>query len=261
MKANVTQMRNPLMSNLTKLALRWLMIAGFCFVGVTGAQATPVFGNFSASGGALGLTSTTMDFLTLPGFIPGPAPGNFVVSPSVTGSFVGRVGETATIKDIPSPMGGPISILNFIVMPNAPAITFHLTFIDFGLFTAANCGSAPAAGQVCTPPGSAFNFMNTSVNSSTLSFNVRGLTNFLATPADISQFSGVFTTQFSDMSYQAVLATLAAGGSVTSSWSASFTVVGGPAQPTPEPTTLALLGTSLVGGAAYVRKWRKRSRA
>jgi len=237
-----------------------------CFSGATVTHATPVVGNFGATGGALSLTGTpinpSIDFFTLPGFVPSPGTtGNFLVGPATTGSFGGRLGEMAIIKDLATTLAGPLPITNFIVLPNAPGIVFHLTSLDPGVFSPGNCASAPAAGQGCTLPGSAFSFLNTSANTSTASFNVRGTANFSATPGDISNFSGVFTMQFSDMSYQALFAALASGATVATTFSASFTVTPQQTlQETPEPATLLLLGTGLVVTTATARRRHNRRR-
>src|SRR5207249_8268464 len=118
-----------------------------------------------------------------------------------------------------------------------------LTFLYPGVLGQAQCAAAPAPGQVCTPsipalvtPAnplglSPYNFTNTQTGS-TLSFSVAGNARRIST-GETSPFTGVFTEQF-NVSFQAVEATLGAGGTVQNSYSATFQVI-------PEPPAWSLI--------------------
>jgi hypothetical protein len=118
---------------------------------------------------------------------------------------------------------------------SVPGLSFRLEFIEPGVFTSDACMDAAAGGQTCTPfVGSPFNLVNTTAGSSTVSLVVRG-TAFDATGG--GPFIGVFTSQFSNLSFQDMLTTLADEDSVNASYSANFNVV-------PEPGT----GSMMLGG-------------
>jgi hypothetical protein len=105
--------------------------------------------------------------------------------------------------------------------------------------------AAPAAGQICTPPGSLFNLQNLSSTKSSVSWQLAGITN--DTPG--VTWSGTYTSQFNTQPFQTVLANLAANGFVTNTYSANITLTG-----VPEPATLFMIGTGLIGLAALVRR-------
>ena len=182
----------------------------------------------------------------------GGGTGSATVVAPVSGAFAALAGTSAIAKDLNSalqPTGVPFLLEDFLVFAAAPTLSLDLTYIEPGQFSSTLCGAAPAAGQTCTPfAGSPFNFVNLpsgSSISSILSFVVSG-------PAtdgvSDGPFTAVYTAQFVGLSYQSVLATLSGGGSLTSSYSASFEVV-------PEPGTLALLSAGL--GLLALRRRRR----
>jgi uncharacterized repeat protein (TIGR01451 family) len=183
------------------------------------SHATPILGKANVTG-AVTLTSTTIDFMPLAG-----GSGAILVEPfTQTGSFVPLAGSAGALLDLSSagqPVGVPFVLANFLTIAADPATQRTLTFIYPGVFSAANCGAAPAAGQTCTPVGAAFNFANTTATSSVLSFSMHGT---MTNAADTTQFAAALTAQFSAMNYQTVLATLLGGGSVSAAFSADFYV-------------------------------------
>ena len=168
-------------------------------------------------------------------------------------------GDTGTIQNLSNapgaqPVDTPFSLPNFLTIGS---LTFNLTFIPSGTSGSAACLAPEAAGQQCTPPGSPFNLSNTTSNTSTASFNVRGTVSD-GSASNPSNFEGIFTTQFTSAktatggSYQDILAQLNAAGFVDASYSATFSFTA-----VPEPGTIsmaAIAGLMLLGGSFLRRK-------
>jgi hypothetical protein len=172
----------------------------------------------------------------------GGGTGNATLIIPVSGAFAGLDGTSAIAKDLNSavqPTGVPFLLADFLTFAAEPTFSLDLTFIEPGQFGSALCGAAPAAGQICTPLNfPSFNLVNLpsgSRLSSILSFVVRGTA---SDGVSDGPFTAVYTAQFVGLSYQSVLATLGSGGTLTTSYSASFEVV-------PEPGTLALVSAGL----------------
>ena len=207
-----------------------LAIAASSFVPMTALAAA--FGTFNIDG-TLTLSNTAAQIRFTGDTSPFPANKAQIGATGATGSFSALGGTTVTIQNVsnpPSVTGGagfaPQSFLSFDAMSSLG--TLQLNFIFAGLDSSASCGAAPTVGQVCTPTGTPYNFQNTPGGGSTLGFVFQGITN----PAG-STWTGNFTSQF-NVPYQTLLQTLATGGTVSSTYSASFNVV-------PEPASLALV--------------------
>ena len=78
--------------------------------------------------------------------------------------------------------------------PEDPPRVADLTSLDAGTFKEAKCDAKPKAGQNCTPPGTAFNFLNTTANSSPVTITVRE--NFHNFSPDLTPNTEVITFQF-----------------------------------------------------------------
>jgi hypothetical protein len=178
-----------------------------------GSQAKVTSGELDLTGAAI-FSSTLIDFTPAFG-----GSGIATVVEGSTGTFASVVRTIAAIKDIPLP---PSGMLDAITFPAAPLLHFNTTSVDTGIFGSSQCALAPAVGQTCTVPGSAFNLTNTS-QGSTLSFELNGKFLDLSDgKMDLTPYHGITTAQFVGRSYQQVLASIAGGQSLTTSYSASF---------------------------------------
>jgi hypothetical protein len=232
----------------------------------TPSLAIPVSGSFSIGGSSADVGATFLNFVCNAA-LTGPCPaatGNFVTTSPVSGSFGPYLGDTGFIRSLSqatAPINQPILLPNFVSFNPAgtvipPDIVLNLTFIFTGVGGQAPCLAAPAAGQVCTPaiPAlvtaanplglSAFTLFNTQIGSS-VTFSVAG-TALRVSTGEVSTFEGIFTAQFNEF-YQEYLPVIAAGGTVTNSYSATFNAI---PQTIPEASTVTMLlgGLLLVGG-------------
>jgi hypothetical protein len=221
-----------------------------------GLHAIPISGTFNI-GGTATVTSTTLSWVDNNSPFP---PQVATIGPGGTGNFSLLGGSTVNITNLTNPpavvdgagISPPIDFIHF----NSPlAVGFpdlNLNFIAAGIFGPGQCATLPpSVGQTCTPPnpgGSPFNLVNNPPAGSpqaNVTFVFSGVTS-----DGLENWQGIFTSQFT-VPYQTVLAQLAAGGSVTNTYSATFTLT-----PIPEAGTMSLLGLGLV---AISLKFRRRN--
>lgn len=206
--------------------------------------AAMITGTLNTTGSAQ-VTADTIDFLPLAG---GAGNFNIPADDEGTGDFVGlSVGEVdGSIRDLMlpgDPVGVAFSKLDFMTFVAFPGLSFELTFIAPGV--SGPCGPVVVIGGTCTPPGSPFNMQNTA-SGSTASFSVAG--NVTDDIGPTSVFTGTFTTQFDNQTYQDVLTLFGDQGFVTASYSAQFTVrPSGSVPDVPEPASLLLFGAGILG--------------
>jgi hypothetical protein len=207
---------------------------------VSGLSAAALSGTFDMSG-TITVTSTTISWTS----DVSPFASQMFSLTAGTGSFSTEDGQdgVANLNIASEPVGTTFANTPFITFDVVPEPGLLLNRLNAGIDGTAGCTASPAAaGQVCTPPnpgGSPFNFQNLSATQSTASFIFSGVT------ADgLSTWSATFTSQFNNMSFQQVLASLAASGSVSNSYSANVTVTPIPVT-TPEPTPAFMLACGL----------------
>lgn len=165
----------------------------------------------------------------------------------MTGPVTATLPITGVFASIASGNTGPIQ--NVVVVPNAQGVPSFIVIRDFdfalmaiapGAYSSSGCSiTTPAAGQSCTPAGTALNLVNTA-NGFDLSFAGTGV---LTTPASHEyNFMLTFTSHSSQTSYQQLLTTMSAGESVPIPYTLE---IGLTSAVVPEPSTLALLGTGM----------------
>jgi hypothetical protein len=95
---------------------------------------------------------------------------------------------------------------------------------------------------VCTPAGSAVTYFNASGSNSSATISSAGLARRISTN-EFDDLKMVFSLQFNSP-FQSVIATINNSGSITGSYSATFTAS---SVPEPGPLALSLVGLSLIG--------------
>jgi hypothetical protein len=250
--------------------LKWKLgvaILGACSLGVVNLPASPLFGSFTISG----QITVSQDAGTGVGHITWKSD----LAPTFTADMFslsasnlnnpGAVNENGqnVIHDLNNPpqtvdAGGfaNFDFIDFIVTAGLPSL--NINFINSGPFgICQNPGGPAAGGQICTLPGSPFGFINSlqggNCCTSSATFTFSGNTN----DGGLSHWTGQFSTNF-NTPYQTVIAPFIAscGGapcaaSVTNTFAGTVTIT---ANIVPEPATLFMIGTGLIGLAALVRR-------
>jgi PEP-CTERM motif len=163
----------------------------------------------------------------------------------------------------PEPVGATFGAIPFITFPTLqlPAgAGLLLTFIQQGLYSTTTCGGAAAAGQTCTPalsgtnPGP-FSFVN--FNDPNFGLSSSATFSFAGVSVDGSgKWSGIYTSQFLGQSFQSVLNQLATTGTVSNAYSQATLTVSSASPGVPEPGSVVMIGSGLIGLAAILRRRR-----
>lgn len=265
------------------------LVFGLLLLAPSPSYAAPISGNLAIAGDAQ-VGATFLNFLC--DIVAGqPCPsgyGDFLTSgpAALSGSFVPYAGDTGFIHSLNQtlqPLNENFNLSNFLefnpmgTVPS-PDIAFDLQFIFLGTSGQAQCAAPPnpsqTPAQTCTPivPAlmsmsnplglSPFNLANTPTGS-TASFVVSGTARRIST-GETSKFTGTFSATFTsdpgttDASYQALLAQFMSGGTITSSYSATFRATVTPLA-VPEPATAGLVfgGLMLAGLARFRGRFRR----
>lgn len=231
------------------MTVRVLCALGLLSIFSCAVQASQIQGSFSI-GGSIVVSETMISWLddvnVSDKYVVGP--------PSPTNTWatmpLGSEGDEQTLDLTSQPVGGTFPAFTFPNWMDFPGpgpqstITITLEYIFAGTQGTAECGLAAAPNQTCTPlagnlkPGP-FNLSNSaSGTTSSATFTFEGIAHdnsgTFSDSKIIGQYSADFTTP-----YQSVLTQLAAHGSVTNTYAATWVTVAGPV---PEPSTLSFLG-------------------
>jgi hypothetical protein len=224
-----------------KVFRQLLLVAGFALPSIS--QASLLTGNLNFSGIMnVQISTGKIDF--------GASSGPIGITAS-TGDYASLAGTTGTIKNIdnpPYPVDTFFATPFFVTLAGAPNISFTLQVLLGGVDGSAGCSLAPAPGQICSPSLSPFNLSNSAGGTSTATFVVTGLEVDTLT-ATSTPFTGVVTAQFTEP-YQTLLSTIASNGTVSTSYSATFTT----AAPEPSSMLTAAGGALLIGVGLLFRK-------
>lgn len=182
--------------------------------------------------------------------VPGSGTGDLAVYGSDPNG-----GTITTLSQATNPVGVTLAVptlfMTFAPAPGIGDISFYMQTVFAGVGD--GCGGVPAAGQTCTPPGSAVTFLNTSGSNSSATIAMQG---FARHASDAPGFGAasplqyVFTAQFNSP-FQGVLADFQAAGSLTSTYSATAT-----AQLSPIPEPSSLVGSIVLIGLGVLTRRR-----
>jgi hypothetical protein len=167
---------------------------------------------------------------------------------AIAGLNAGNIFKLMNPPDTEGTLSPPEQFLTF----NNAGITtaLDIDFIAPGVNGSAQCGLAPAPGQLCTPPDSLFNLQNLTATSSSIGWRFQGITSDSA-----STGTGTFTSQFNTVPLQTVLAALATNGFVSNTFAGQITLV---PIAEPEPLSYLLLGCGMIAGGTLLRRVTQR---
>lgn len=251
-----------------KTTMRIALVLGVtALLSISALQATPITGRLIINGTTLtGVDLNTVDFNYSGSGPTNPASvGSFGVGFGSTDTFSTLVGTDGSVRSFTRsviPVGAPVNYDDFITFAAAPNIDIIMTELVPGSFGSSQCTASPAAGQTCTPNipgGSAIEFSNSSNGNGGLNahaqFNVD--VNALNTlTGEMSTGVGTFSADFSNTSYQALLATIEGGGVVTSGEHGDFTITFA-SVPEPQTTALVLGGLLVLLGKVGMRRFKR----
>jgi hypothetical protein len=249
---------------------RFALVLGVAvLLGMNTLSATPITGRLIMNGTSLaGVDLNTVDFnYSGSGPALGTTVGTFGVGFGSTQTFGALVGTNGSVRSFTRsvvPVGTAVNYDDFITFAAAANIDIVLTELIPGSFGSAQCGAPAAPGQTCTPSvpgGSAIELSNSSNGMGGLNahaaFNV-DVSAINTLTHEVSTGVGTFSADFSNTSYQALLATIAGGGVVTSGHHGDFTITFSQV-PEPQTTALVLGGLLIMLGRFGMRRYKRSS--
>lgn len=219
-----------------------LAIAFMASAGTT--QAAPIMGTFDITG-SVTVSGTSLDFGS-----NGAADGLFSIT-GATGYFSGYSAGLANAGDnrdlsVPPGVANVTHFVDFLLGPRS-GFFIDMTFLAPGGGPA--CPPGAPVGASCTVAGSPLLITRsgTNPNNTTVTMSFTGTA---TNGADSGIASGLFTAQFLGQSPEQLLATINAGGTISTSYSATL----GVGVPEPASVTTAVFGLGLMGFGV----WRRR---
>lgn len=219
------------------------------------ASANPINGTLQL-GGTFTIGPSFLNFCAAPGPCAA-APGPWDIPSSGTGDLAAYSGDglltnlNSVMEPVPTLLPG--NGVPFLVFtggsgnPVTPTIEFWITQVFAGVGTAANC-LVDVVGNLCTPAGSAVTLLDGPGGNSSATIVAAGMAENLTT-MEFDPLQIILTSQF-NTTYTSVLNTETLFGSVTNTYSATFT-----AMSTPEPSSAWMMA---IGGALVLFAARRR---
>ena len=203
--------------------LFFLLVFGLVLILSVSAQAVPITGTLNIMG-EVQIDATHFDWLPL-----GGGDGSFNIGSSSTGSFTGLGGTLGSAIDLDSalqPVGLPFLLKFYLRLIAEPNMTFDLNFIYPG-------ATSGALTLTDTPTGA------------TIAWGVQTIATRGST-GESSCYTGSYSSQINALTSSQVLATLAGGGAITTTYSASFSPSSCQVVPLPGTAPLVLTGLAVL---------------
>jgi hypothetical protein len=223
-------------------------LATWLSVGVASAAPVGTLSIAACIGAGVTVTATTIDWL--------PAGGGNGCINTVTPTNISYTGGGPLVSGtngLIADLGGGLPVPDFMTFAGHPLLSFELTSIGPGVANAVCPNTFDAAGPVCSIfAGSPF-VVRPGGGGATVTLAAFGLAH--DDSGIPSNWMGSFSVDFAGETPADLQARFLNTGTITSGHSGSFVVT---FQPVPEPASLMLLGTGLIGAAMRARKGLRR---